>query len=220
MTRMSVDDRRAALLDAAVRVIASHGVHAATTRAIVAEAGMPLASFHYAYRSRNELMRELISLVVDQTSTAVFSALHSGSDIRTAVRDGLQGYFDHLKADPGREQVMFELQQFALRTEGFEDLARGQYETYHRAAAEVLEVGCAAANVRWSAPLADIARLLVTLTDGITLAWLADRDDAAATRSLDLAADALAALAVPLAAPRAQPSTQTSTATATIRSNN
>ena len=37
--------------------------------------------------------------------------------------------------------------------------------------------------------------LLVTLTDGLTLAWLADRDDAAATRAIDNAADAVAAFA-------------------------
>jgi hypothetical protein len=44
-------------------------------------------------------------------------------------------------------------------------------------------------------PVADLARLMVTLTDGITLAWLADRDDAAAERALDLAADAIATFA-------------------------
>ena len=41
----------------------------------------------------------------------------------------------------------------------------------------------------------DLARLLVTLTDGLTLAWLADRDDAAAERSIDHAADAISAFA-------------------------
>ena len=41
----------------------------------------------------------------------------------------------------------------------------------------------------------DLARLLVTITDGLTLAWLADRDDAAAERSIDHAADAISAFA-------------------------
>jgi hypothetical protein len=38
--------------------------------------------------------------------------------------------------------------------------------------------------------------MLVILTDGITLAWLADRDDAAAERLLELATNSIAALAV------------------------
>jgi hypothetical protein len=37
----------------------------------------------------------------------------------------------------------------------------------------------------------DLARLLVSFTDGITLAWLADRDDAAAARAIELAAAAI-----------------------------
>ena len=36
-----------------------------------------------------------------------------------------------------------------------------------------------------------MARLAVSLTDGLTLAWLTDRDDAAAARLVDLATDAL-----------------------------
>ena len=52
-------ERRASLARAARTVIARDGLAAATTRAIVAEAGMPLASFHYAVASRDELLREV-----------------------------------------------------------------------------------------------------------------------------------------------------------------
>ncbi len=37
----------------------------------------------------------------------------------------------------------------------------------------------------------------MTLTDGVTIAWLVTRDDDAAERALDFAADTLAALADP-----------------------
>ena len=40
-----------------------------------------------------------------------------------------------------------------------------------------------------------MARILVTLTDGLTLGWLVDRDMAAAEGVIDFAADALASLA-------------------------
>ena len=120
MPRMPASDRRSALLTAALRVIAEHGVSAATTRAIVAEAGMPLASFHYAFRSRDEMMRELITVVVATQSNAVLAILEEAADVRSAVRAGLQAFFDTVKADPGHEQVMFELVQYALRTPGLE----------------------------------------------------------------------------------------------------
>jgi AcrR family transcriptional regulator len=200
--RLTVTERRSALLQAALRVIATRGVAAATTRAIVAEAGMPLASFHYAFRSRDEMMRELISLVVESGSVAVVSALRQDSDIRSAIRDGLQGYLEHVRADPGHEQVMFELMQYALRTDGLEGLAAEQYAMYHRSATGILEAGAESAGVAWSVPIGDVARRVVTITDGVTLAWLADRNDDAANRVLDIAADALAALTVPKPAKR------------------
>ena len=64
MARVSSADRRAALVRAALRVIDRDGVHGATTRAIVAEAEMSLASFHYVFQSRDEMIRELIAFVV------------------------------------------------------------------------------------------------------------------------------------------------------------
>ena len=77
MNRIPADQRRALLVQAALRVIAKQGVSGATTRAIVAEAGMSLASFHYAFRSHDEMMRELVAYVVDAESMASFAALRS-----------------------------------------------------------------------------------------------------------------------------------------------
>ena len=194
MARIGSDERRALIVQAALRVIAENGVSAATTRAIVAEAGMSLASFHYAFRSHAEMMRELISHVVDAEVTAAFATVHPGADVRTTIRDAMQAYFDYVMADPGHEQVMFELFHYSLRTPGLEPLAREQYEKYWESVAQVVDVGAQAVGATWSLPVADVARLIVTLTDGITLAWLATRDSAAAERSLDFAADSIASL--------------------------
>lgn len=197
MSRIPAAERRGALLQAALRVIAEGGVAAATTRAIVAEAGMSLASFHYVFRSRDEAMGELMALVLEGETTAAFASLRPGADIRSSLRTGLQSYFDLVVADPTHEQVVFELTHHALRTPGLEHLAREQYERYRAAVGALLAAAADAAGVAWSLPVADVARIVVTFTDGVTLAWLADRDSAAAHRVLDLAADTVAALATP-----------------------
>ncbi len=103
-------------MHAALAVIARDGVHGATTRAIVAEAGMSLASFHYAFRSRDELIREVISFVVDQQEDVSRAALVPSPDVRSTVRAGLQAYFDLLREYPEREQAMFELMHYSMRT--------------------------------------------------------------------------------------------------------
>jgi AcrR family transcriptional regulator len=201
VARMSAADRRSALLEAAFRVIAAEGVSAATTRAIVAEAGMSLASFHYAFASRDEMMRELIRYVIENQAVAAFSSLRYGIDLRTAIRDGLQAFFEVVVADPAHEQTMFELMQYSLRTPELAGLPGEQYSGYRAAVSGLLETAAADTGMRWMPPLDDVARMVVTMTDGITLAWLADRDAAAASRVIEFAATSIAALAQPLDTP-------------------
>ena len=196
MARMSAAERRAALARAALTVVDRDGVHAATTRAIVAEAQMPLGSFHYAVPSRDELLRDVVELVVaDEGDAALAGLLSDAVDPHDAIRRTLTAYLDHVRAEPGREQAMFELTQYALRSRELDDLPAEQYARYHALAAEVLTAAEAHLGIRWTVPVTELARLVVTITDGITLAWLADRDDAAALRTIDLATDALAPFA-------------------------
>ncbi|MDN5821519.1 MAG: TetR family transcriptional regulator, partial [Brachybacterium sp.] len=78
MARTPVEERRRALIVAAFRVVASQGLSAASTRAIVAEAGMSLASFHYAFESRDELIDLLITEVLANEEKAVLPAVLTG----------------------------------------------------------------------------------------------------------------------------------------------
>jgi AcrR family transcriptional regulator len=207
MTRISAVDRRAALVRAALRVVARDGVAAATTRAIVAEAGMSLASFHYAFTSRDELMVELVNAVVDGEELALAPALlpvAGGVSMRDAVRAGLQHYFEAVRADPDREKAMFELTQWALREPHLEHLARRQYDRYFTVAESALLAAASITGCSWTRPTGEIARMLVVLTDGLTIAWLVTRDDAAAASAMDFAADAVAMLAHPLPTPTAR----------------
>ena len=196
MTRMSAAERRVALAHAALAVADRDGVHAATTRAIVAEAQMPLASFHYAVPSRDELLRDVVELVVsEETDAALAGLLTESTDVDDAIRRTLSAYLGHVRSAPGREQAMFELTQYALRTPDLADLPGEQYARYHATAAAVLRAAEPHLGIRWTVPIDDLARLIVTLTDGITLAWLVDHDDAAADRTIDLATRALAPFA-------------------------
>ena len=196
MSRIPATERRDALAHAALAVISRDGLAAATTRAIVAEAGMPLASFHYAVASRDELLRDVVELVVAEEGVAALAPLLAQADsIRDAARLALTGYLEFVRRDPGHEQAMFELTQYALRTPGLADLPAEQYARYHVLAVELLDAATSQLHPDWSVPMADLARLLVSLSDGLTLAWLADRDDAAAARSIELAAVAIAGFA-------------------------
>lgn len=197
MARISAAERRSALVQAALRVIASQGVAAATTRAIVAEAGMSLASFHYVFKSRDELISELITFVVEHEILAARAALTPGADLHTTIRDGLRAYVQLVEADPLRELAMFELVQYALRTPELSPAARTQYDAYYRAGAGILEQVAEQTGVTWRHPIDQMARILITLTDGLTLGWLVDRDTPKTERVIEFATEALAAMAKP-----------------------
>lgn len=193
MTRTPVGVRRKELIAAALRVVSSRGLHEASTRAIVAEAGMALASFHYAFESRDELIDLLIIDVLAREEKAVLPDDLEGRTLIELLTAGLQGYANHLRADPTREQAMLELTQYALRTRPA--LAQDQYDQYTRLAASSLTLAAQHTGATWTVPLPTVARLLVALTDGLTLNWLVTRDDAGLDAAVSAAATAIAALA-------------------------
>lgn len=197
MTRIAAAARRTALIEAALRVVSREGIAAATTRAIVAEAGMSLASFHYAFASRDELIDELITTVVEREEQAVTPTPEPGRSLRELLESGILAYFDHVRADPEHEQAMLELTQYALRSPERHPLALAQYARYAELAERSLELAAELSGTRWRMPVAEAARVLVAFTDGLTLTWLVDRDDAGARAVARAAADALSRMADP-----------------------
>jgi AcrR family transcriptional regulator len=194
--RISAERRREELVAAAFRVVAARGVAAATTRAVASEAGMALASFHYVFESRAELMSELVRVAVDIERSAMLPPLTPGGTFRGTVRLGLERYLDVLRADPLREKAMLELTQYALRTPGLDELAQVQYARYVDLASDALDTAAALWQMTWTTPVEELARLMVIVTDGVTMSWLVNRDDEAAGRAFDFAADAVVRQAV------------------------
>ena len=197
MARIPASERRAALVQAALRVVSQRGIAHATTRAIVAEAGMSLASFHYAFDSRDELIDELITTVVALEQEAVLPDDLQGHDIRDMLEAGVLRYFDHLRADPEHEQAMLELTQYALRSPERHPLAVAQYDKYSELGARSLVAAAELAGVVWTTPVEQVARVLIAFTDGLTLTWLVTRDDDVARAVAHAAADALSRMAEP-----------------------
>ncbi|MGC4964114.1 TetR/AcrR family transcriptional regulator [Gordonia sp. DT218] len=187
---MPVEKRRELLLDAAFRVIARAGVDGATTRAICAEAGMTLSTFHYVFSSRDDLLAALVQRGTDMELAVIAEALLAASaddvggvdGIRIILRASLFGYLDGLIEDPDREQAMISLNQYARQTAGLDRLGADMYRRYYEAIAYGLRIGAEQAGVEWNRPADEMAPLVVAATDGITLAYLNTRDRAVCER--------------------------------------
>jgi AcrR family transcriptional regulator len=189
MPRLPVAERRAALVEGALRVMVRDGLASGTTRAIVAEAGMSLASFHYAFSSRDELLRELVHGVVGREFTAATAQMRPGDGLAGCLHQAALGYLEHLEQEPGLEQLMLELTLHALRDPALRPLAQEQYRAYTDAATRLLEQAALLTGEQWRRPVPELARLLITLVDGATTTWLVDRDTAATRATLETAVE-------------------------------
>jgi AcrR family transcriptional regulator len=201
VARLAVAERRRMLLAAAARVMARDGIAQTTTRAITEEAGMPRGSFHYCFRSKDELLRELITVVVGDMVQAARDAPGERGDLLQRLRTGLRALWGSVTEHPDEQLVLYELTTYALRDPATVELARWQYESYYGQATEYLTFVAEQEGIGWSLPMPTLARLLVTVIDGLSLNWLPDRDSAAALGVLDAFAAHLATLAAPPGTP-------------------
>ncbi|MBU4335634.1 MAG: TetR family transcriptional regulator [Actinobacteria bacterium] len=203
MTRIPVAERRRALIEATIRVIVRDGVAAASTRAVAAEAQMSLASLHYAFGSRDALLRAVAEEVTDAELVAARDGLllfDEGAGqipLVELLQVGVDRFVDLLVEHPERELALAELTVHARRT-GMDDLLDHVRAVYLAAAEQNLVHAAAQAHVRWTVPVAEAAQMLVMLLDGLTWSWTGRRDEAIARRSGRFAAEALARLAVPV----------------------
>lgn len=209
MIRMSIEERRRQLIQAAIRVISAKGVAAATSRAIAREAGMPLGSVHYAFANQESLLDAVIAVVTEgERLEAVgdgkdlFADL-GGAPVRPVdlIRRFVWAYLELLASDPHREQALLELTFAALRRPGGQATAQRQYACYRQTARDTLEAVARLVGCRWTRPPEEVAHLVIVMTDGLTTTYLATRDMAAARRSAATLSQTFAALLEPADSP-------------------
>ena len=197
MARIPVQDRRVQLVDATIRVMAQDGVAAATTRRIAAEAKTTLATVHYCFESKQTLLRQVLATIVGQLAGPSDLQLPTGRDLPSLVQELLEGLWVVIEGEPKRQQLTYELTQFALREPDLTDRARWQYELYYAECTCMLAGVAAATGWAWTVPLDVVSRMLLTAIDGAVLGWLVDGDSAAAKTVLLRYGELLSTLARP-----------------------
>ncbi|MDN5852384.1 MAG: TetR family transcriptional regulator [Actinomycetia bacterium] len=176
MARISSHDRREQLVAAAIRVATRDGVAAVTTRTVAAEANATPGIVHYVYRSMTELLRDMIKAIADEQVQRVTAVQIEGASIRECLDRAFEALWMTLESAPTVHQLTYEVTQQALRKPELNDLAGWQYRCYFEAASTVLESVAKAARIEWTMPIDSLARMVVAVNDGVTLAWLVDRD--------------------------------------------
>jgi AcrR family transcriptional regulator len=109
MARPRSDEKRQAILDAAVRVFAERGIAHAPTWAISKEAGIAEGSLFTYFESKDELMEELYRELRQEFSRHLVDDFPHGTDVKTRLRYIWDKYLELGAAHPDRLKVVPQL---------------------------------------------------------------------------------------------------------------
>lgn len=182
MVRKPAEVRRRDLVEAGLRVIAREGMHGATVRAIVAEAGVPLATFHYVFDSRDQMIGEAYAFIVLPEVTSDALPLPSGADLLTAVQDMLQDWVDRFEAQPQYERAVMEIMAYCKRTPSLQHLPAAVQDRYVEAVSGLIDAVCVRSGHTPAMPIDQLAEIVLHVTDGLTYHLLRTEDADAARR--------------------------------------
>lgn len=187
MARIPVAQRRRDFIDAAVEVIATHGIEGATTRKIAEQANANVAMVHYCYDSKEDLFADVFEFVANR-----FGEVMEQNDPHTTVIETAQsimrGLMECYCDSPSFGATTIELISWARRQHGDRGIA-----VYDKALESGLEIMRRVAAEEGVADevVEDIPYVIGALSDGFAINFLTYGDRAAAEAQMDLTATVL-----------------------------
>ncbi len=185
--RISVAERRSDFVNAAVEVIATHGIDGAKTRRIAEQAQAPLATLHYCYDSKEDLLADVFELVASRYRDVVASS-DPHADLVVTARQLLRGLMDFYLESANFAATAAELTSWARRQSG--DRAIRVYDQAMEALRTALR-NAASDHPLEPEAIDQIAYVIATLADGFAVNWLTYGDRSAATEQMQISVSVL-----------------------------
>jgi TetR/AcrR family transcriptional regulator, regulator of biofilm formation and stress response len=188
MSRVPAAERRQAFIAAAIEVIAEHGVAGATTRRIAEVAEAPLATLHYCFQTKENLM--LAAFEAEGEHFADFIGADEADGLAEAAPLVLRAAVAWFAEHPQFARSQSEMFNWAIRQTDPPDLGRRLYDPFIEGIATYLRRSMAPGD---DPALADpLARLITALLDGFVFQGLAYPDPEYTRANVDLAAEMVA----------------------------
>jgi len=175
-----VSDRRSAILDAAIAVIARRGVRGLRVEEVAAEAGVATSLLYYYFDNRNGLVRATLDHANERAATKLAPDEVSG---REAVERTLLGELDGGAGVRDTSVVWGEVLASAVFEPDLRDQLREATGKWNELVAGAIRGGLADGSIRAGIDADACAERLTALVDGLSARWLAGvvtREDAQA----------------------------------------
>lgn len=178
--------RREQILQAAAGALARVGYEKITTRRIASEAGVNVATLHYYFGTKEQLLTEAVRFSLTKVERLLRSAITDAPSPAAALRAGYEMTWAILRERPG--VLRYDLVLRALREPDARREADVIYGAYRRLVEEVAERHMAAGGTLAEGVTPQVlSQFVVATVDGILLHHLIVGDDAITKRTLDLA---------------------------------
>ncbi|WP_141579070.1 TetR/AcrR family transcriptional regulator [Actinomadura sp. WMMA1423] len=197
MAYLPAEERRRSIIDAAVVVIASHGLAGATTRRIAEQAGAPLGALHYCFRNK----AELIDVVAERGAVMLreaFDGVDPDLGLEATIRDSVSAYWRWVQTNLGLQLALLELGMWRIRQAAEGESVYSMYDAFGTDLLKRnLELAVKADGAAPAITVEEITRFITHRFDGMILEYAASHDRDACRRQADLLAEALVRLALP-----------------------
>ncbi|GEO85503.1 MULTISPECIES: TetR/AcrR family transcriptional regulator [Alphaproteobacteria] len=128
-TRKGVETR-ARIIRGALEALESGGMETLTTRKIAASAGVKLATLHYYFDSKENLLLAVLEDLIADMAEAYRQDMSMPSDPEERIEALIRSMWRYVQRTRNKQLAQTELTLYALRTQGAEWLAARQYNAY------------------------------------------------------------------------------------------
>lgn len=188
MAHVPTEVRRQQLIDAAIVVIARDGVDGATTRRIAEEAAAPLATLHYCFQTKENLLWAVFEHLAASVRAELDERVPRGQSTTSIAVQVLTETLHAALERPAANRAQLEIWLWAERNDP--EVALRLYDLYVELCRERLR---AARSPLPEDEIESVARVVLGLVDGLNNQLIAHGDETLLRREIDTATAMLTA---------------------------
>ncbi len=178
-------ETRARIVAGALRALEEYGLQATTTRLIAQEADVRLATLHYHFDSKDDVLLEVLDGLVGELMAVLQQAAGAHLTTEERIAEILRVSWAYVARTRANQIVQYELTLYALRSKDLAWLAKRQYDGYLAAYASQVRGSGNGQPQLSEAHADDLARLMLAGVDGLILQALSGSSDEALRQGLD-----------------------------------
>ncbi len=186
--------RREQIIDAALTVMITNGVHNATTRRIAEAAGVNVATLHYHFHDKEEIIFSAMEELASRYRNTLSTRFTQPQNLHDRIHDLLWFIWGEIEQAPGEQLVLQEMTLYVLRVSHAEHLA-AQKEREIKSLYSVSLRQCRDVAPQDDPQIDELTDFIYACFVGILNQWLATRDRPSLMRTTGNLIEATRALA-------------------------